>query len=315
MPQYTRRSFLRKLVLGTNESCQSQTSPLVFVFLRGGADTLNMVVPYGDDQYYASRPNIAIKRPQKGVADCALKLDSFYGLHPKLAPLLPSYQEGRLAVVQYVGTDNTSGSHFETQDQIEHGAAAGQTTSGGWLGRYLSARKSASKSPLSAIAVSPNIPESLRGAPNASAITSIASIQLESPAGDSHRVAQALAKLYGCEVGLLKQPGQATLSLLTKVEGLRHLDAHAKGGAIYPDTDFGNGLREVARLIQANVGMEVALHRPRWLGHALLPGFGGWASSRSHYPARQRTGGIRLRHPGQDGHDSCGPDRVRPSRL
>ena len=76
------------------------TKALVCIFLRGGADTLNMIVPYGDDQYYKLRPTISISHP--------IRLDDFYGFHPKLHPLEPLFKEGRLGIVQAVGSDNTS---------------------------------------------------------------------------------------------------------------------------------------------------------------------------------------------------------------
>src|SRR5437773_11773826 len=66
---------------------------LVSIFLRGGADMMNMVVPYAEDAYYTARPLIAIPRPDTSGSDPkALDLDGFFGLHPALAPLLPIFQ-------------------------------------------------------------------------------------------------------------------------------------------------------------------------------------------------------------------------------
>ena len=107
---------------------------LVCVFLRGGADTLNLIAPYGDDRYYKLRPTISIPPPtsDSDANDAAIRLDDFYAFHPKLRPLLPLFKEGRLGVVQAVGSDNASGSHFEAQDQMEHGESQGRS-----LGRGL----------------------------------------------------------------------------------------------------------------------------------------------------------------------------------
>jgi uncharacterized protein (DUF1501 family) len=257
----TRRAFLRKLVLGSTDtsSANGTARTLVCVFLRGGADTLNMFVPYADDRYYALRPTIAIKRPMKGVADCAVKLNDFYALHPNLAQLLPIFQEGRLGIVQAVGSDNDSGSHFEAQDQMEHGESQNKkVNSGGWLGRHLQTRSHNGQTPLSAVAIGPAIQESLRGAPHVSAITSISQVQIKSPANDTASVSQALSKMYGAEVGVLSEPGRATLALLKRVESLRGQDYKPMGGAEYAANDFGSGMREIARLIKANVGLEVA---------------------------------------------------------
>jgi uncharacterized protein (DUF1501 family) len=238
---------------------------LVCVFLRGGADTLNLVVPYGDDCYYKLRPTISISVPtsNEDAKDTAIRLDDLYAFHPKLRPLLPLFKEGRLAIVQSVGSDNASGSHFEAQDQMEHGESQAKTFSGGiggggWLGRHLRSRIGREMTPLSAIAIGPTIPESLRGAPSASALKSLDEVQIKTPSNDPHAVSQALAAMYGAEVGLLSQPGRATLDLLNRVESLRNKPYQVENSAVYPEDDFGSGLREIARLVKARVGVEAA---------------------------------------------------------
>lgn len=233
---------------------------LACVFLRGGADTLNLITPYGDDRYYKLRPTISIPPPNGNneVKDAAIRLDDFYAFHPKLRPLLPLFKEGRLGVVQGVGSDNTSGSHFEAQDQMERGESQGRSLVGGWLGRHLRSRAGRQMTPLSAIAIGPTIPESLRGAPSASALRSLDEIQIKTSSHDPRAVSKALASMYGAEVGLLAAPGRATLDLLDRVEALRGKPYSPDNNAVYPEDDFGAGLREIARLIKARVGLEVA---------------------------------------------------------
>lgn len=249
------------MVLGSEAAVpEAGAKTLVCVFLRGGADTLNLIVPYGDDEYYKARPTIAIPSPAKNseAKDAAIKLDDFYAFHPKLRPLLPIFKEGRLGIVQAVGSDNTSGSHFEAQDQMEHGESYGKLIGGGWLGRHLRTRASNGQTPLSAVAIGATIPESLRGAPSASAIYSLDEIQIKTPSGDPRAVSSALSAMYGSEVGILSQPGRSTLDLLKRVEALRGKEYQPENGAEYPPSDFGNGLREIARLVKAKVGLEVA---------------------------------------------------------
>lgn len=255
----TRRSFLRRLVFGQAPVVHNPGGRvLVCIFLRGGADTLNLLVPYGDDRYYANRPTLAIAPPSRQMQrpDAAIGLDDFYALHPKMKPLLPLYREGRLGFVQAVGSDNPTGSHFEAQDQIEHGEAYGHSLGGGWLGRYLRARAGANASPLAGVAIGATLPESLRGAPAAGAFQSIDEIQL--PSEHARSVTQALSSLYGAEVGLLGHQGQQTLALLERVERLRGKPYIPESGATYPADEFGSGLREIARTIKASLGLEVA---------------------------------------------------------
>ena len=93
---------------------------LLVVFLRGAYDAANILVPVGSDFYYDSRPNIAIKK------DVTLSLDSDWGLHPALKDtILPLWQQKEIAFIPFAGTDDTSRSHFETQDTIELGQPVG----------------------------------------------------------------------------------------------------------------------------------------------------------------------------------------------
>ncbi|HET7084833.1 MAG TPA: DUF1501 domain-containing protein [Rhizomicrobium sp.] len=95
---------------------------LLVVFLRGAYDAANILVPVSSDFYYASRPNIAIAK------DAALPLDSDWGLHPALKDsILPLWQQKEIAFIPFAGTDDTSRSHFETQDSIELGQPIGGT--------------------------------------------------------------------------------------------------------------------------------------------------------------------------------------------
>ncbi|HET9578758.1 MAG TPA: DUF1501 domain-containing protein [Usitatibacter sp.] len=109
---------------------------LLLVFLRGGYDCANVLVPVSSDFYYESRPNIAIARPGAD-ASAALALDADWGLHPALREsLLPLYEARQLAFVPFAGTDDLSRSHFETQDSIELGQPAGaRDFSSGFLNR------------------------------------------------------------------------------------------------------------------------------------------------------------------------------------
>ncbi len=251
----TRRQFLGL----TTAETSSDDSPhaIVCVFLRGGADTLNLVVPYTDDDYYRARPSLAIP-PPTATAGSAVALDARFAFHPRLSPLVPAFREGRLAVVQAVGSDNTSGSHFEAQDQMEHGAGEGATVNGGWIGRYLRVVAADAATPLAAVAIGTTLPESMRGASAASVIQSVDEIGLRVPAGEVGRITAALDALYGSSSELLRGPGVEALRLLSRVEELKASAYVPANGAQYPDGPFGSGMREIARLVRARVGLRVA---------------------------------------------------------
>lgn len=224
--------------------------PIVVVFLRGAADGLTLVAPLGDDDYYRYRPNLAVKKSE------AVPLDGFFGFHPNLRALEPAWKDGELCIIHGVGYETDTRSHFEMQDLMEHGGVA----AGGWLGRFLRLSGPAA-SPLAAVALSATLPELLSGAPAAAAFQSLSEFSL----ADRNRKEQmpegfpaALRRLYERETDGLRDAATATFEALRKIEGLdpKALPDH---GAAYAENDsFAQGLRQVAQLIKANVGLNAA---------------------------------------------------------
>src|SRR6266850_2807472 len=213
-----------------------QRHSLVVVFLRGGADGLNLVAPLDDDGYYRARPRIAI-----GKKEC-VALDGFYGLNPLLRSLEPAYKDGALAIVHAAGSEDSTRSHFEAQDLMEHGGTFG----GGWLGRFLRAQTAETVGPLSAVALGRAVPECLRGAPAATVLESLDDFSL---GGKRASLMQSLGRLYGSEQNALGKSGRSTLDAVRRIEDLRTSRYSAANGAAYGDDNFSRNLLEVARLI------------------------------------------------------------------
>ena len=229
---------------------------LVAVFLRGGADGLNMVAPLEDDGYRKARPRIAITKGQ------AIKLDDFYGLNPLLGELERPYKDGDLAVIHAVGSEDSTRSHFEAQDLMEHG---GLLTSGGWLGRFLRALPEGANGPLSAVAVGKNVPECLRGAPASTVMESLDSFSLGKKA---ERMRVALEKLYALDTGQLGSVARDTLGAMKRIEKLRSENYAPANGAQYQNDGFGMGMEQIARLIKARVGLiSVSIDLNGWDSH------------------------------------------------
>ncbi len=215
---------------------------VVAVFLRGGADGLNLVVPTFEKEYYALRPTLALKK--------TLPLDERFGLHPSLEPIHGAFKDGRLAIVHAAGSDDDTRSHFEAQDLMERAGHPEQGAAGGWLARHLRT-KPGSRGAVAAVAIGPTLPESLRGAPGACALESIEQVALPeaSPAFTS-----ALEVLYAADGSGPGKAGQATFRLLERITRAKE----AARPESYPDTGFGGALREVARLLKADAGLEAA---------------------------------------------------------
>ncbi len=240
---------------------------LVVVFLRGAADALNIIVPHGESAYYARRPTLGIPRPDDSRAAAGLRavdLDGFFGLHPALRPLLPAWQAGQLAPIHACGAPDESRSHFRAMELMERGVDDERGPASGWIGRHLATTNTGNSSPLRAVGLGQMPQRSLSGAVPISALRSIADFHL---GGDARAVAQmqaGLASLYGNGgVQAAGQPelslvGQETLEMLDTLQALDPRGYQPSGDQPYPDSEFGLGLRQIAMLIKAEVGLEVA---------------------------------------------------------
>lgn len=134
----------------------------LLVFLRGGYDCNNLLVPHGSDFYYESRPTLAIARPDPGNPDSAIRLDAHWGLNPVLRDsLYPFWQRKELAFVPFAGTSDLSRSHFETQDDIESGRSTEHRSN--YRSGFL-ARLSGSLPGVPPIAFTKSLPMSFQGA-------------------------------------------------------------------------------------------------------------------------------------------------------
>ncbi len=235
---------------------------LVVIFLRGGIDGLSAIVPYGDGaHYYDARPTQAVAEPGS-AAFAALDLNGYFGLHPAFAPLLDLYQANALAVVHAAGLTDSTRSHFDAMQFMEYGTPGSKTSATGWIGRHLQTAATQNDSPFRAVGMGAMLPTSLRGSVTPLSLRSIADFHLRGRENELHAAQQALAQLYRIEAPTDQLDTQAqlvfeTVDLLQAVNAAGYQPAP---GAQYPDDDegFGLGLRQVAQLIKADVGLEVA---------------------------------------------------------
>ncbi|MGC4099395.1 MAG: hypothetical protein QM706_20010 [Nitrospira sp.] len=176
---------------------------LVSLFLRGGADGLSLVVPYGDEDYYRNRPTLALARPGGTGANRVLDLDGFFGLHPASAPLLPLYRAGQMAVVHACGLGDQTRSHFEAMATVERGAFrdTGRRVAGSR--GTCSPRPGTTRRPCAPSPWGLMVPETLRGATGATALQTVDDLSLQVPwAGQEAGIGATLHDLYGGHDGL-----------------------------------------------------------------------------------------------------------------
>ena len=173
---------------------------LVSIFLRGGADALSVVAPYADDCYYRVRPTIALPTPGTGKTGNLHDLNGFFGLHPSMSPLIDLYDAGQLAFVHACGSGDQTLSHFEAMATVERGLYRQDGPASGWLARHLETAPWENRTPLRAVALGALIPDSLVGAPSATALSSASDLKLVSrfPGGDT-AIRMHLARMYGAD--------------------------------------------------------------------------------------------------------------------
>ena len=320
MPDITRRIFMRRgalalvalglppdfvtrsLLAGTRGAARRKT--LICIFQRGAVDGLNMVVPYGEKAYYARRRSIAVPAPRRDGGG-AIDLDGFFGLHPALGPLQDLYSRRELSIVHAVGSPHPTRSHFDAQDFMETATPGTKGTRDGWLNRVLAhtgcaecdgrtladaraheADHAAGQSAMAAspalrgVAMGAALPLSLRGAHPALAIEDLDRFGVAG--GRDPALETAFSRAYREAGGTLVR--EAAGDAFEAVEILKHanpLQYRPAAGVSYPAGAFGRALRQVAQLIKAEVGLEIAFaDLGGWDTHQAQGGAGGQLARR-----------------------------------
>ena len=245
-------SFLTRAAFGTVDS-GTRNKRLVVIFQRGAADGLNIVVPHGERNYYAMRPSINI--PRKDVID----LDGFFGLHPSMPSFKPLWEQRHLAIVHAAGSPDPTRSHFDAQDFMESGTPGVKATEDGWLNRTLhSLPEQADKSAFRAIAMGPSLPRILSGGEPAVAINNINDFGVGGRNPNSP-VANTFEAMYAQSVDtVLHGTGQETFEAVKMLKSADPGKYSPAPGANYPRGRFGDSLRQLAQLIKANLGVQIA---------------------------------------------------------
>lgn len=253
-------SFLRRTAFGMELLKAPKGKVLICLFQRGAADALNIVVPHGERAYYAMRPSIAIAQPSRGADDGAIDLDGFFGLHPALATLKPLYDRGLLAPVHAVGSPSTTRSHFDAQDYMETGTPDVKGTTDGWLNRYLAVKGTCdecnlAKTPFRAVALTPQTPRILEGPSATVAMNSLDEFSVRATGNSAERL-EALYRTGSAD--LVHGTGAEMFDAVKMLRAANPRKYQPQNGAAYPRSQFGQRLLQIAQLIKANVGLEIA---------------------------------------------------------
>jgi len=267
-PGFSRRAFLKRFAATgalTGLAAQGMATRLAFadgpytgdvlvvVSLRGGFDGLNVVVPTGDPAYTTWRPTIGV--PQNAL----LPLDAMFGMHPALQSLMPFWDAGNFGVVHAVGQVNPTRSHFEAMEEMER-AAPGASARTGWIDRTLGLRTPGTAFQGMQLG-SGMAASSFIGPTPELALWSVDSFELSgaSDTTERQRWQQALRTVHQGSPTTVGGPATTTLDALATAGSLQDAGYTPANGAVYPaDSDLGNALKDVARLVKADVGLQVA---------------------------------------------------------
>jgi uncharacterized protein (DUF1501 family) len=242
-------AFLERAAFGVQQTLNKR---LVVIFQRGAADGLNIVVPHAESSYYAMRPTIGIPRNQ------VLDLDGFFGLHPSMASFMPLWKQRHLAVVHAAGSPDPTRSHFDAQDFMESGTPGIKATEDGWLNRALHALPD-DKSSFRAIALGPSLPRILSGGEPAVAVNDVNSFGVGGRGRQAQPISNSFEAMYANSVDtVLHSTGEETFDAVKMLKAADPSKYTPAAGADYPRGRFGESLKQLAQLIKANLGVQVA---------------------------------------------------------
>jgi uncharacterized protein (DUF1501 family) len=231
---------------------------LVVLSLHGGFDGLNAIVPAGDPDYLRLRPTIGI--PSSSL----LPLSGIFGLHPALAPLLPFWQAGTFAAVHAVGQADASRSHFQAMAELER-AAPGSSLRTGWLDRTVGLRPRGTAFQAAQVGQAA-VNAALAGPTPELSLRSVDGFDLSGAWDARQRTlwTRALSALHRGAPAAIAAPAAGALGAVGTTSRLKAAGYTPAEGAAYPTrkdgglTSLGGALRDVARLVKAKVGLQVA---------------------------------------------------------
>ena len=278
-------ALARKAVAGPEKEIAVKPAVIV-LYMRGGMDALNTVVPYTDGRYYDMRPTIAVKPPNE--ENGCIDLDGTFGLNPGLTGFKNLWDKGMLAPIVNCGVPSPSRSHFAMQDYMEYGTIGDKSVRGGWLNRFLMATSpNGPEGEFRALSLQSRLPRSLRGKYPALAVAP--SRQMGNGDKDSD-VLELFDNLYKAPPSMdkpgmtterpdeddLTQNGRATIDTLRKLEEI--LSTKPAGKEVrYPATAGGLGrqLQMAARVLKSGQGVEVIAMDWNGWDHHINEGGGG----------------------------------------
>jgi uncharacterized protein (DUF1501 family) len=257
--------FVERAIAETIGGGTKRRKVFVLIIQRGAMDGLSMLPPIGEPEYYALRSSIALQR----TGDMpVIPIDSHFGMNPEMKALRPLWDEGTLAFIPQSGSPNPSRSHFDAQDFFETGTPGEKNTADGFLNRALlemGSSQAQGRSPLRAVAMQPSMPRVLQGSYPAISMESLKDFDLKDlNKSGAQKEYQNFSDMYQQAVDhVFRGVGTEVFESLKTVSLVREAGGahdHDPGkDSLYPKAQIGKRLSEIATLIKADVGLEIAV--------------------------------------------------------
>lgn len=232
---------------------------LVVVYQRFGMDGLIAVQPYASTSLRQLRPDLMLPAPDSGKEGALLDLGEGYGLHPALSALAPLYRAGNLAFVQAAGSPHNTRSHLDAAQWWESGTPGNKATPDGWLNRAVATVETDQRQLLRAVAMTAETPRALYGKYPAVALTDLKELEFAMHRTDVGGALQVMQELYADSAHSgLRQAGSKSVELARVLSSARTANA-----TYAQNSPFAKGLRDIATLIKADVGLQVAFAESR----------------------------------------------------
>lgn len=232
---------------------------LICIFQRGAMDGLMAVTPFTDTYLQSARPTLFMSAAKDSKTTPLIDLDGRFGLHPGFKAFEQFYKDKRLGIVHGIGSPNNTRSHFDAQDYMESGTPFDKGTNSGWLNRAVGLMGH-DATPFSAVSLTSSMPRSFYGNNPTISVSNLQdfAIQMKGNQMGANIAAKSFEDLYDqTSSNLLKDTGRESFEAIKTLQHLDTKNYKPSNNAIYPTSQLGNSMKQLAQLIKMDVGLEI----------------------------------------------------------
>ncbi|GAC1381618.1 MAG: DUF1501 domain-containing protein [Ginsengibacter sp.] len=232
---------------------------LICIFQRGAMDGLMAVTPFTDSYLQAARPTLFMSATKDNKTGQLIDLDGRFGMHPGFKTFEPLFRDKRLGIVHGIGSPNNTRSHFDAQDYMESGTPFDKGTNSGWLNRAVGLTGH-DATPFSAVSLTSSMPRSFYGNNPTISVSNLQdfAIQMKGNPTSTNMVSKSFEDLYDqTSSNLLKDTGKESFEAIKMLQHLDTKNYKPANNAVYPTSQLGNSMKQLAQLIKMDVGLEI----------------------------------------------------------